>query len=53
MSKGIDYSKWDQLQDSSDEEEGEGRGEPHVTRFDEPMSVTLGGSTAAAGKNAV
>ena len=45
MSKGIDYSKWDKFGEgnSSDEEDDAVRGPPRVTRFDEPMSVTLGG----------
>jgi len=43
----IDYSKWDHLEASDDDEENdeeERRGLPRVTHFDEPMSVTLGGS---------
>lgn len=37
----VDYSKWDQLDVSSDEEEE--RREPRVTRFDQPRQITIGG----------
>lgn len=50
MSRPIDYSKWDHIGDSSDEEQEEGqeqqqeqrRGPPQVTKYDAPMSVTIG-----------
>lgn len=48
MSKPIDYSKWDHIGDSDDEVEQaqqaqQERGPPRVTKFDAPMSVTIGG----------
>ncbi|EWM21996.1 CS-like domain protein [Nannochloropsis gaditana] len=42
-SRPIDYSKWDHLDTSDDEDEEEKRGPPRVTHFNEPMSVTVGG----------
>jgi len=35
----VDYSKWDQLDDSDDEE----KKKPRVQKFDKPQSVTIGG----------
>jgi len=45
MSKGIDYSKWDHLEDDSDDddEEEEVRGAPRVTRLDAPSRITTTG----------
>jgi len=37
----VDYSKWDQLDVSDDEDEG--RGKPRVQRYDAPQTVTIGG----------
>ena len=37
----VDYSKWDQLDVSDDEDEGLGK--PRVQRFDAPQTVTIGG----------
>ena len=47
---GIDYSKWDHLDEYSDDDDGNGDGvvesnaSPRVTRLDAPSSVTFGGS---------
>eukprot|EP01052_Picozoa_sp_SAG31_P026260 SAG31_NODE_2367_length_5855_cov_2.719597_4_plen_439_part_00 len=41
----VDYSKWDALDVSSDEDETS-RARPRVTRFDQPSRVTLGDATA-------
>lgn len=52
MSRPIDYSKWDRIGegDSSDEgEEQEQRGMPQITKFDAPMSVTIGGGGGGDG----
>ena len=52
MSRPLDYSKWDNIHDSDDENDDENDGNgyeedrnrpPQVTRFDAPMSVTFGG----------
>ena len=40
---GFDYSKWDNLDCSDSESEGENDGGPQVTRLDESSSVTFGG----------
>ncbi len=53
----IDYSKWDRIgegESSDEDEEQERRGPPRVTKFDAPMSVTIGGedTAAAAGRPA-
>lgn len=55
MSRPIDYSKWDRVgeddSDSDDEEqEQERRGPPRITKFDAPMSVTIGGGDSGTGK---
>jgi len=45
----VDYSKWDNLVVSDSDEEGSGgelENEPHVTRLDQPSSVTLGADGA-------
>ena len=43
----VDYSKWDNLEVSSDEEAG-GSTSPQVTRLAQPSSVTFGGPRAQA-----
>lgn len=40
---GIDYSKWDNIEVSSDEESGKLVSGCNVTRFDSPQSITIGG----------
>jgi len=40
MSGGIDYSKWDKFEDSSEEEEGINQSLPRVTRLEKPGKVT-------------
>ncbi|KAJ1609273.1 Low complexity protein [Cryptosporidium canis] len=40
---GIDYSKWDKLEVSSDEESGKLGSGCRVTRFESPQSITIGG----------
>ncbi|OII73345.1 nuclear move domain-containing protein [Cryptosporidium ubiquitum] len=40
---GIDYSKWDKIEISSDEESGKLGSKCNVTRFDSPQSITIGG----------
>lgn len=53
MSRPIDYSKWDKIgaddDDSSGDEGEQQRGPPRVTKFDAPMSVTIGGSDGSEG----
>lgn len=48
---GLDYSKWDkmanEMSDSDDDGGGGGRNNPEVTTFDEPQSVTFGGTSAS------
>jgi hypothetical protein len=38
--KGIDYSKWDRMEFSDDDEEEEFMNQPRITRLDEPSRVT-------------
>lgn len=40
----VDYSRWDKLDLSDDEDEG--RGKPRVQKFDAPQQVTIGGGRA-------
>jgi hypothetical protein len=43
MSKLLDYSKWDKIQDSDSDEDVKPKGRlPQVTKFDTPMSVQIG-----------
>lgn len=47
MSRGIDYSKWDKMDFSDDEEDDQSSSSyehntPRVTRLDEPSSITFG-----------
>lgn len=42
---GVDYSKWDKIEISSDEEEGRSGYGCNVTRFDSPQSITIGGKS--------
>lgn len=41
---GVDYSKWDKIEMSSDEEDRKLDYECNVTRFDSPQSITIGGN---------
>ena len=49
VNKGVDYSKWDNLE-LSDEEDERPKGQPRVTRLEPGTRITLGqdGATAAA-----
>eukprot|EP00980_Cylindrotheca_fusiformis_P022852 scaffold9846_cov122-Cylindrotheca_fusiformis.AAC.5 len=47
MPGGIDYSKWDHLDEySEDEDDHNDEGQPRVTRLDGPSEVTFGGGSA-------
>ncbi|CAM9222535.1 unnamed protein product [Scytosiphon promiscuus] len=51
---GVDYSKWDKMANEMSDSDDDNGNRPEVTTFDEPQSVTFGGtpeSQAAAARN--
>lgn len=44
----VDYSKWNKMADDmSDSDEADSSNQPQVTTFDEPQSITFGGTAAS------
>lgn len=44
---GVDYSKWDKMANEMSDSDEENDNRPEVTTFDEPQSVTFGGTPAS------